>query len=124
LHDTEGGLYLRTEDLARIAWLYHQRGIWNGQQVVPAAWVEQSLAASAPTAQTARFRYGFQWWLYADPTHPGSFLPSGSGYGGQFPMLFPGDSMVVVINQWNINGPPSMGPPALAQRVRGLLLGR
>jgi hypothetical protein len=39
-------------------------------------------------------------------------------------MLCPGDSMVVVINQWNINGPHSMGPPALAQRVRGLLLGR
>jgi CubicO group peptidase (beta-lactamase class C family) len=121
LHDTEGGLYLRTEDLARIAWLYHERGAWNGRQLVPASWVEQSLTASAPTAPGARFGYGFQWWLYADPTRPGKFLPSGSGYGGQFPMIFPDDSMVVVINQWNIHGPPSMGPPELARRIRALL---
>lgn len=121
LHDTEGGLYLRTEDLARIAWLYLQRGNWNGRQLVPNSWVEQSLNASAPTAPGARFGYGFQWWLYPDPTKPGNMLPYGSGYGGQFPILFPDDSMVVVINQWNIHGPPSIGPAELVRRVRGLL---
>jgi hypothetical protein len=37
-------------------------------------------------------------------------------------MLFPRDSMVVVINQWNIHGPPSMNPVELAQRVEAALI--
>ena len=115
--DTEGGLYLRTEDLAKIAWLYLNGGQWNGRQVVSRAWVEQSLAANPVGPANPRVGYGFQWWLYPDPVEQGRQLPSGSGYGGQFPMLFPGDSMVVVINQWNIHGPPTMGPVELARRV-------
>ncbi len=122
LHDTEGGLYLRTEDLAKVAWLYLQGGQWNDRQVVPREWVALSLSPIAPVATDARFRYGLQWWLFPDPGVDGRWLPSGSGYGGQFPMLFPGDSMVVVINQWNIHGPPSMNPIELAQRVEAALI--
>jgi CubicO group peptidase (beta-lactamase class C family) len=120
--DTEGGLYLRTTDLAKLAWLYLEGGDWQGKQLVPREWVTLSLSPVAPVATDARFRYGFQWWLYADPVDTGRWLPSGSGYGGQFPMLFPGDSMVVVINQWNIHGPPSMSPRELARRVEAARL--
>jgi CubicO group peptidase (beta-lactamase class C family) len=115
--DTEGGLYLRTEDLAKIGWLYLNGGSWNDRHVVSRSWVEQSLAANPVGPANPRVGYGFQWWLYPDPVEQGRQLPSGSGYGGQFPMLFPGDSMVVVINQWNIHGPPSMSPIELARRV-------
>ncbi len=115
--DTEGGLYLRTEDLAKIGWLYLSGGEWNGRQVVPRSWVEQSLAANPVGPANPRIGYGFQWWLYPDLVEQGRMLPSGSGYGGQFPMLFPGDSMVVVVNQWNIRGAPTMGPVELARRV-------
>jgi CubicO group peptidase (beta-lactamase class C family) len=114
--DTEGGLYLRTEDLARIAWLYLNGGEWQGKQVVPREWVEQSLAPAEPGPGRGG-GYGFQWWLYPNPVERGQLFPTGSGYGGQFPMLFPGDSMVVVINQWNIHGAPTMGPIELARRV-------
>lgn len=123
--DTEGGLYLRTEDLARIAWLYLNGGEWEGRQVVPRAWVEQSLTAFTPGPRPdGRIGYGFQWWLYPDPSGPGRMLPAGNGYGGQFPILFPGDSMVAVVNQWNIHGPPSMGPVELARRVLEARTGR
>lgn len=122
LYDTEGGLYLRTLDLAKIAWLYLDGGEWRGTQVVPRDWVTLSLSPVAPVAPDARFRYGLQWWLYADPVETGRWLPSGSGYGGQFPMLFPGDSMVVVVNQWNIHGPPTLSPRELARRVEAARL--
>lgn len=114
--NTEGGLYLRTEDLAKLAWLYLNGGEWQGKQIVPRSWVEQSLTAVTPGPGRGG-GYGFQWWLYPNPVEQGKLFPTGSGYGGQFPMLFPGDSMVVVINQWNIHGPPTMGPIELAKRV-------
>ena len=34
------GLSVRTEDIARLGQLYLQKGMWNGQQLLPASWVE------------------------------------------------------------------------------------
>src|SRR5262249_60740969 len=33
------GLLIRTEDIARFGQLYLRKGMWNGRQLVPAAWV-------------------------------------------------------------------------------------
>lgn len=37
--DTEGGLYLATEDLARLGYLFLRGGEWNGRQVISREWV-------------------------------------------------------------------------------------
>ncbi len=45
------GLYLRTEDLAKMGQLILQKGKWNGKQVLPASWVKEMTTAhiySAP----------------------------------------------------------------------------
>jgi CubicO group peptidase (beta-lactamase class C family) len=59
------GLRLRPRDAAKIGQLIVNRGIWNGQQIVPAAWIDQS---TAPRLQAigyfgGLFFYGYQWWL-------------------------------------------------------------
>jgi CubicO group peptidase (beta-lactamase class C family) len=41
--DTEGGLFLRAEDLAKIGYLYLHHGMWDGKQIVSEDWVKQSL---------------------------------------------------------------------------------
>lgn len=101
--DTEGGLYLAADDLARIWYLFLQGGMWNGTRVLSAAWVKESttpLIATGP-APTAP-KYGLKWWLYPDPLNGNAFVWSGSGFGGQFPMAFPELDLVVVFNAWNI----------------------
>ena len=35
------GLYLKTEDLAKMGQLILQKGVWNGRQVIPAEWVAE-----------------------------------------------------------------------------------
>jgi hypothetical protein len=45
LHDTEGGLYLNAEDLARIGLLYLRDGIWRRARILPAGWVDASFNA-------------------------------------------------------------------------------
>ncbi len=101
--DSEGGLYLDAADLARIWYLYTQRGMWNGTRVVSDAWVTLSTSPLVPvgTSPTGP-KYGLKWWLYRDAIDSTKFAWTGSGFGGQFPMAFPDLDMVVVFNAWNI----------------------
>lgn len=57
-----GGLNMITRDYARMGQMFLQRGRLNGQQIVPADWVDASTVATAPTAPDA-IGYGFQWWV-------------------------------------------------------------
>ena len=59
-----GGLNLRTRDFARIGQLVLNNGSWDGEQVVPADWIAESTAPSAPPpAAPDGFGYGYQWWV-------------------------------------------------------------
>lgn len=101
--DTEGGLYLAAEDLARVWYLYTLDGLWNGTRVVTSAWVKESTSPAISTGTSAASpKYGLKWWLYPDPLDASKFVWSGSGFGGQFPMAFPDLDLVVVFNAWNI----------------------
>ena len=101
--DTEGGLYLAPEDLARIWYLFLLGGEWQGTRVLTADWVRESVTPQVAVGTGANAtQYGLLWWLYRDPTEPDGFIWTGSGFGGQFPMAFPARDMVVVFNGWNI----------------------
>mgnify|MGYP002512386554 CR=1 FL=1 len=39
------GLYLKTEDLAKMGQLILQRGEWNGKQIIPAEWIDEATAS-------------------------------------------------------------------------------
>jgi CubicO group peptidase (beta-lactamase class C family) len=52
------GLRLRPRDAAKFGQLYLQNGYWAGRQVVPAAWVAESMQGHNGT-------YGYLWWLGA-----------------------------------------------------------
>lgn len=58
---TAGGIGIRMtpSDLARFGYLYLNEGIWDGAQVVPAAWIETSTAPLSIGSD----HYGYQWRL-------------------------------------------------------------
>ncbi|EPX77123.1 serine hydrolase domain-containing protein [Litoreibacter arenae] len=70
-----GGLNMTTRDYARMGQMFLQRGRLNGQQIVPAAWVDASTTPTAPTAPGA-IGYGFQWWIPKGATK-GEFMARG-----------------------------------------------
>jgi CubicO group peptidase (beta-lactamase class C family) len=109
--DTEGGLYLSSHDLARIAYLFLRNGNWNGHRVVSADWVRTSIAPHVADIDPDNGRpdsaYGYQWWV-DQPAQGEPAIFKGSGYGGQFPIVVPEYDMVVVFNAWNIHDPPEL----------------
>jgi len=69
-----GGLNLITRDYARMGKLYRDKGMLNGQQIVPAQWVEDSITPDAPhlmpgkrDSSASKMGYGYQWWIPDNP---------------------------------------------------------
>jgi hypothetical protein len=97
--DTEGGLYLRSQDLAKIGLLYMNDGRWNGQQLMTADWIKESLTPRIDAGEG--FQYGYQWWLLPHGTPP-RLAWLARGMGGQRLMVFPEDQLIVVSTAWHI----------------------
>lgn len=114
LADTEGGLYLRTSDLAKIYYLYLQEGNWNGKQLVTAEWVRSSVNPFITVGNGVK--YGYKWWLFE--YGKGKWAWCGSGFGGQWPVIIPEYNIVAVFNGWNvIDGKPSLGVRTIIGRL-------
>ena len=103
--DTEGGLFLRTEDLAKIGTLFLNKGKWGEKQIVSESWVSSStspIVKSVDPENKSKTGYGYQWWI---PQHKmgKSEIFAGIGYGGQYLMVAPEYNLIIVFNGWNIN---------------------
>jgi CubicO group peptidase (beta-lactamase class C family) len=99
--DTEGGLYLRGEDLAKIGYLYLHDGVWNGKQLVRKEWVKQSLTPFIQAEED--YQYGFKWWLLPRKDSQ-QFVWMARGFGGQNLLVFPDEGLVVTFTGWDILG--------------------
>ena len=104
-----GDILLRPRDMARIGQLLLQDGQWNGQQVVPADWLEIATAEFISVAHTG-FKgyegYGFHWWrkdFRVGTTTVSAIIAD--GFAGQSILVFPTLDMVVVFTGGNYDRP-------------------
>jgi CubicO group peptidase (beta-lactamase class C family) len=97
------GLRLRPRDMLKLGRLVRERGRWRDRQVVPEAWVAESLrshvatgiefAALAPDGAG----YGYQWWTGRLPWHGRDVAWSAAfGNGGQRIFVVPGLELSIV----------------------------
>ena len=93
-----------TRDMARLGYLALRRGNWNGRQVVPADWIDESTRAFTPVSEMnpARrregpFGYGYLWWVWDGAHAKGPYEGAYGGHGaiGQHIMIFPKLDLVV-----------------------------
>ncbi len=96
---TGGGLFLRTEDMARLGQLYLDRGKWNGRQLVPEAFVDSATRSHIRQERNEWNKgeelfagYGYQLWLN---TIPNSYRFD--GFYGQLALVLPDQDMVVAL---------------------------
>lgn len=114
--DTEGGLYLEAEDLARIGQLYLDDGVWKGRRILPAGWAKEATARHVDRVNAGGAGYGYQWWRM---DRQGTEVWAGIGFGGQFLLILPQHQIVAVVNSWNVFGAPAA--PIVAPLVEALV---
>lgn len=121
---TVAQLYLTPRDMLKFGVLYAQRGRWNGQQVVPAAWVEKSLGKYS---QLGSKKYGYFWWHQVFDVNGRQIeAQMATGNGGQKIYLLPTLDAVVVFTGSNYNSPRDTPPNELMPKyiLPALLAGR
>ncbi|MFN8580489.1 MAG: serine hydrolase [Gemmatimonadaceae bacterium] len=115
LPDTEGGLYLTPEDLAKLGLLMLRGGRWGTSQVVAASWVTQSIKPAIAAGERAK--YGLKWWLFPYGTEHDQLAWVGNGYGGQRLIVLPREEIVAVFTGWNIDEHPPLPIPEMIDRL-------
>ena len=90
------GLFLKTEDIAKFGRLYLQKGKWNGEQILPEAWVDDATAwhvsnGDDPNSDWAQ-GYGYQFWR----CRYNAFR--GDGMYSQFCLVMPEQNIVCAVN--------------------------
>ncbi len=60
------GLFLTPVDMAKIGQLYLYGGMWNGEQIVPAGWIDES---TNEHSRWGELSYGYLWWIIDDKEH-------------------------------------------------------
>nr|WP_238354762.1 serine hydrolase [Kribbella sandramycini] len=88
------GLSLDTESMAKFGQLVLQRGLWNGEQLVPAEWFEAATAKQVDNSHSDnpdwQQGYGYQFWRGRNNTY------RADGAFGQFVVAFPDHDAVLI----------------------------
>ena len=103
------GLYLKTEDLAKMGLLFLQNGLWNGKQIIPAEWIQEASkaqVASVPAGINSKLLpqlkkavknsdwlqgYGYQMWRCRNNAY------RADGANGQYIIVLPEKNAVIAV---------------------------
>jgi CubicO group peptidase (beta-lactamase class C family) len=95
IHMGGWGLSIKTEDIARFGQLYLQKGVWNGKQILPEAWVRDAsskqVSNGSKPASDWEQGYGYQFWLCRHGAY------RGDGAFGQYCVVMPEQDAVLAI---------------------------
>jgi CubicO group peptidase (beta-lactamase class C family) len=95
IHTGGFGLNITTEDIAKFGQLYLQKGIWNGEQLLPAAWVEEATSKQISNGEGGASDwtqgYGYQFWRSQHEAY------RGDGAFGQYCIVLPEQDAIIAI---------------------------
>ncbi len=85
-------LYMSPRDMAKFGFLYLKGGYWEGKQIIPKSWVEESTKKHIEMSWELfeADHYGYKWYIQPFGFHS-------AGYQGQFIFVVPKHELVVVI---------------------------
>jgi CubicO group peptidase (beta-lactamase class C family) len=89
------GLEMRSRDLARLGLLGLNQGSWNGQQLIPAEWMQAATKPQILQTDHPQDAYGYLWWT-AQPDPSGDYWFEARGLNAQRIIIVPDRSLIVV----------------------------
>jgi CubicO group peptidase (beta-lactamase class C family) len=108
------GLRLRPRDLAKFGSLYLHDGRWNGHQIIPQDWVQESTRRKLAFPGQPDRGYAYQWWHACYPTRSGVVeAPTAVGNGAQRVFLLRAQKTVVTVLSGRYNDFRSNPPERL-----------
>jgi CubicO group peptidase (beta-lactamase class C family) len=129
-------MHFSTRDMARLGYLMLRRGRWNGRQLVPADWVDESTRAFTRVSEMNPRRrrggpwgYGYLWWVFdgAHATGPYEGAYAGHGAIGQHIVVIPKLDLIVAHKtapgQRDASGRTRTVPHSEFVEVIGVLIG-
>jgi CubicO group peptidase (beta-lactamase class C family) len=109
--DAFSSLYLSSRDMLKFGLLYLNDGKWKTKQIIPAAWVKESLepfiiANHGTDPRFGKSEYGYQWWILRDTIMNKPVTISACiGNGGQRIFIDKENKLVVVFTGGNYDLP-------------------
>ncbi|MCL2434180.1 MAG: beta-lactamase family protein [Clostridia bacterium] len=105
------GLHVPIEGMSKLALLYLNKGMWQGERILSEDWVTKATSSQidnrvAGWIETTEYRkdngagYGYQFWMGQHGTY------RGDGAFGQFMIVFPQQRMTFCSTGYLINGQP------------------
>ena len=92
-----GGLWISARDLARFGLLFQRDGVWGGERILSAAWID-----AMTTPADIRPNYGYMWWLNTDrgmwPAAPETSFAA-LGFGGNV-VWVDREHDLVIVTRW------------------------
>ena len=101
LNNGGAGLKVSIPTLFKIGTMMLDAGVWEGEQLIPVNWAQQSITFQNVTHSSNPYwsKYGYLWWI--GEAHDMEYYFA-SGYGGQFILCVPElDFVVVTAADWS-----------------------
>lgn len=93
ISDGGNNIWMTPYDMTKFGLLYRNGGVWEGQQIVPAEWVEQSTSVQFERPSGSA-DYGYQWWVrtFGEQQYAAYFA---QGHAGQYIFVVPELELIV-----------------------------
>jgi len=88
-------VYGTSRDFARLGRLIKNKGVWNGEEIIPASYMKEFLSNPEMTTDehVPNYRYGLHIWTYLGGKHPVYYC---RGILGQFIISIPDEDLIIV----------------------------
>ena len=98
---------MSARDMARFGILYQKRGIWNGERIIPADWIDESTTAYSIVDSASGTAYGYMWNVFPE----GSAIAQLVGHSGYYhtgigvhALIIIPDLNLVIVERYDTDG--------------------
>jgi CubicO group peptidase (beta-lactamase class C family) len=100
LPKSAAGCSIRSRDMLKVGMMLMAGGKWNGEQLIPEAFIKRAISPLAHSYGTSH--YGYFWWVDDFKVGERTYhCPAGRGAGGQFIFMFPELDLIAVVTAHN-----------------------